>query len=310
MKHVIAIDIGGTNIKYALVRQDGAIVFESICKTRTETNGALYQLKTAIQASLDYVTRNNLKTVGIGIGVPSIVDDGVVLFANNLPEINNQNLKQIVEDSFCLPTFVDNDANLMGLGEFRYGKIGDASDIVFLTIGTGIGGALIINKQLWGGYRNKGTELGHMIIRYDGKPCSCGATGCLEAYASVTALIDDYNTELAKDNTSCLNTTKIDGKYIVAKYLEREALAVRVMENHFKYMATGIVGIINIFAPQRVILGGGISEAGDFYVDCITKLVMKQVMKETSEYVDIQSASLGNKAGFCGAAALVFENEQ
>ena len=310
MKNAIAIDIGGTNIKYALVDENGKILFESICpSTSSETDGAIGQLKRAIKEMLDYATVNDFEVSGIGIGVPSVVDDGVVLFANNLKEIDNKDLKKIIGEHFGIPVFVDNDANLMGLGESRYGNAKDATDVVFLTIGTGIGGTLIINGQLWGGYRNRGTELGHSIIMLDGKKCSCGASGCLEAYASVTALIEDYKEKLSKKNISFTPEAKINGKYIVSQYLKNEECAVEVMNNHFKYIAAGLVGIINFFAPQKIILGGGITESGDFYLENITRLTMPQAMNETSEFVSIEAASLGNKAGFCGAAALVFDNE-
>ena len=310
MKNAIAIDIGGTNIKYALVDENGKILFESICPTiSSETDGAIEQLKRAVKEMLDYAASNKLEVSGIGIGVPSVVDDGVVLFANNLKEIDNKNLKEIIGECFNIPVFVDNDANLMGLGESRYGKAKDASDVVFLTIGTGIGGTLIINGQLWGGYRNRGTELGHSIIKFDGKKCSCGAAGCLEAYASVTALIEDYKKVLSKNNITVVSDAIIDGKYIVCQYLKNEEYAIEVMNNHFRYLAAGLVGIINFFAPQKVILGGGITESGDFYIENITRLTMQQVMKETSSYVSIEAASLGNKAGFLGAAALVFDNK-
>ena len=310
MKNAIAIDIGGTNIKYAIVDESGKILFESICPTKSpEADDAIEQLKRAVKEMLDYAAGNNFEVSGIGIGVPSVVDDGVVLFANNLKEIDNKNLKTIIGECFNIPVFVDNDANLMGLGESRFGKSKDASDVVFLTIGTGIGGTLIINGQLWGGYRNRGTELGHSIIKFDGKVCSCGAHGCLEAYASVTALIEDYKQKLSEKNITVAQDAIIDGRYIVSQYLKKEECAVEVMNNHYKYMAAGLVGIINFFAPQKVILGGGITESGDFYIENITRLTMQQVMKETSEYVSIEAASLGNKAGFLGAAALVFDNK-
>ena len=309
MKNAIAIDIGGTNIKYALVAENGEILFESIRPTKSsEADGSVEQLKRAVKEMLDYATANKFKVSGIGIGVPSVVDNGVVLFANNLKELDNKNLKEIIGEHFGFPVFVDNDANLMGLGEARYGNAKDASDVVFLTIGTGIGGTLIINGQLWGGYRNRGTELGHSIIKFDGKECSCGASGCLEAYASVTALIDDYKEQLSEHNISVMPETIIDGKYIVSQYLKNEEYAVEVMNNHFRYIAIGLVGIINFFAPQKVILGGGITESGDFYIENITRLTMQQAMKETSEFVSIEAATLGNKAGFYGAAALVFDN--
>ena len=309
MKNAIAIDIGGTNIKYALVEESGKILYESICpSTSSEADGAVGQLKKAVKEMLNYAAGNNLDVSGIGIGVPSVVDDGVVLFANNLKEIDNKNLKKIIGEHFGIPVFVDNDANLMGLGESRYGNAKDSTDVVFLTIGTGIGGTLIINGQLWGGYRNRGTELGHSIICLDGKKCSCGALGCLEAYASVTALIEDYKEKLTENNIEVAPDTIINGKYIVTQYLKNEECAVEVMNNHFKYIAAGLVGIINFFAPQKVILGGGITESGDFYIENITRLTMPQAMNETSEFVSIEAASLGNKAGFLGAAALVFDN--
>ena len=307
MKNAIAIDIGGTNIKYALVDESGNILFESLRPT-TEEGGAIEQLKSAVKELLDYATCNSLEILGIGIGVPSVVDDGVVLFANNLKEIDNKNLKEIIGKHFNIPVFVDNDANLMGLGESRFGKSKDATDVVFLTIGTGIGGTLIINGKLWGGYRNRGTELGHSIIRFDGKECSCGAYGCLEAYASVTALIEDYKEKLSENKVVISPDMVIDGKYIVSQYLKNEEYAIEVMNNHFKYIATGLVGIINFFAPQKVILGGGITESGDFYIENISRLTMQQAMKEASEFVSIEAASLGNKAGFYGAAALVFDS--
>jgi len=308
MKNAIAIDIGGTNIKYALVDETGKISLESVCSSKSdESNTTLEQLKAAIKELLAYASHNNLEVAGIGIGVPSVVDDGLVLFANNLKEIDNINLKDVIGEEFNIPVFVDNDANLMGLGETRYGKAKDVTDVVFLTIGTGIGGTLIINGRLWGGYRNRGTELGHIIINCDGKSCSCGASGCLEAYASVTALIEDYKELLSNNNIIISPDTIIDGRYIVSQYMKNEEYAVEAMNAHFKYMAAGIAGMINIFAPQKVILGGGITESGDFYIENISRLTMQQVMKETSCYVSIEAASLGNKAGFYGAAALVFK---
>ncbi len=300
MKHAIAIDIGGTAIKYALVTETGDIVKES--KAVSKEGSFSETLKTIILDLINDSKAANLNLVGIGIGVPSIVDDSVVLFANNFPDLNNRNIKKMVAEYTSLPVWVDNDANLMGLGEIRYGKFQNLSDVVFLTIGTGIGGALFINGQLYGGYRNRGTELGHFIINFEGKPCSCGTNGCLEAYASVTALIEDY--KMASGDYS----ERIDGKYIIDRYMEGDENAATVMNNHFKYMAIGIAGLINIFAPQKVIVGGGITESGDFYMENIRELLPQFVMRETSEFTTIDRASLGNKAGFLGAAAAVFGN--
>jgi len=306
MEYVVAIDIGGTNIKYALVDRLGKIVYESLKPARqvNEGFGLITCLKNIITEVSDYAYSSKLPVIGIGIGVPSIVDNGVVLFANNIPELDHQNLKQIIEDFVHLPVFVDNDANLMGLGEVKYGETKNISDAVFLTVGTGIGGALILNGKLYNGYRDRGAELGHLIINSEGRICSCGASGCLEAYASINVLIAEYQ-HLRSPKQRHLST-EIDGKYIVARYKENQWEAVAAMENHFRYMATGIVSLINIFAPQQVIIGGGISESGDYYINNIRQLVNASVMKETSCFTTIVRASLGNKAGFLGASALVF----
>jgi glucokinase len=310
MKQAIAIDIGGTNIKYALVDQNGSIHFESLKPVKSEDDqlSILILLKKIIREVLEFAGANQIEIMGIGIGVPSVVDNGVVLFANNLTELNNINVAAIIKEEFGLPVFVDNDANLMGLGEVKFGGAGNISDAVFLTVGTGIGGALILNGQLYGGYRNRGTELGFIIVDTNKSPDTCGMDGSLEAMASVTALINDYKKLLTESNHYFDGT--IDGKYIITRYLEKEPHAITAMNKHFYFMAVGIASLINIFAPQKVIIGGGISEAGDFYCENIRALVSKMAMKETSEFTRIELASLGNKAGFLGAAALIFNNSQ
>ena len=165
MKYAIALDIGGTSIKYTLVNQNGDILYESSETTQSKENPRPLSdiIKSIVRKMTDYARSRDWGIYGIGIGVPSVVDKGVVLFANNLPELDNQQLDLALAE-FNLPVFIDNDANLMGLGEVIYGAAKGLSDIVFLTVGTGIGGALFLNGRLYGGYRNRGTELGHLII--------------------------------------------------------------------------------------------------------------------------------------------------
>lgn len=161
MKYAIALDIGGTSIKYTLVNQNGDILYESSETTQSKENPRPLSdtIKSIVRKMTDYARSRDWGIYGIGIGVPSVVDNGVVLFANNLPELDNQQLDLALAE-FNLPVFIDNDANLMGLGEVIYGAAKGLSDIVFLTVGTGIGGALFLNGRLYGGYRNRGTELG------------------------------------------------------------------------------------------------------------------------------------------------------
>ena len=204
--------------------------------------------------------------------------------------------------------YVENDANLLGLAEVRYGEGKNREDVVFLTIGTGVGGAMIVDGRLYGGHRNRGAELGHIIVEQNGEKCPCGAKGCLEAHASVLALIRDYKKNLPKRIFN--NSKNIDGKYIVKKYLEKDPFAIKAMNKHFDYLASGIASYINIFSPQEVIIGGGLSDSGEFYIEKLKQKALKLAMKETSVFTEIKHASLGNKAGFMGASALVFDKVQ
>jgi glucokinase len=309
MSNAIGIDLGGTNIKYGIVDRDGNILYESMMPTGSDPVNprVLDNLKKTIAEMRHIASSNGLKIEGIGIGAPGIIDEGIVTAcAGNLPEMEGMPLGRLLEEYAQIPVVVDNDANLMGLAETRFGAAKGMIDTVFLTIGTGVGGALVLNGKLYSGHRNRGTEMGHIRVAFPGNPCSCGGTGCLEAHASVTALIEEYKQLLTGRESPA--GTSVDGKFIVSRFHENEKAAVLAMNRHFEYLASAIAGLINIFSPQQVIIGGGITEAGDFYVHAIRQRALRMAMKETSVHTRIEPALLGNKAGFLGAAALVFDN--
>ncbi|HMI64195.1 MAG TPA: ROK family protein, partial [Puia sp.] len=244
---------------------------------------------------------------GIGIGVPAIIDEGLVTACTaNLPEMEGMPLGSRLATQSGMRVSVGNDANLMGLAEWKFGAARNCTDAIFLTIGTGIGGAMLVNGKLYAGYRNRGAELGHIIVETDGRSCGCGGKGCLEAYASIKALIEDYKSNLPEQEKDRLEMeTVITGSLIISRYLESQPAAVLAMRHHFDYLTAGIAGLINIFSPQKLIIGGGISDAGDFYIQQIREQAMNRAMKETSLNTIVELAQLGNKAGFLGAAALV-----
>ena len=303
--HAIGIDLGGTFIKYALVSQSGEILFEGKLPvggdaTREDT---LDTIEESIQKVVDEAAKKEIQLKGIGIGSPGVIDNGVVLGgADNLDRWENIELGKIYSEKFIMPVFADNDANVMGLGEVAFGAAKDCSDVIFITVGTGIGGAIVINGQLYGGYKNRGGELGHLTIQHNGIDCSCGGRGCLEAYASTSALIQQYADKTGQD------VNKIDGRYIIQKFKENEPEAIACLKAHTDYLGHGIAGFINTFAPQKVVIGGGISEAGQFYIDMIKESAFKYAMPDCSTNTDIVAASLGNNAGCLGAASLVFNN--
>lgn len=305
LRHAVGIDLGGTFVKYALVREDGQILSDGKLPvggkaTREDTLDAI---KSSIQKALEKASENALEVAGIGIGSPGIVCDGIVHGgADNLDRWENINLREIYSKEFNLPVFADNDANVMGLGEVMFGAAKDATDAIFITVGTGIGGAIVANGELYGGYKNRGTEMGHVTIDHKGIACNCGGRGCLEAYASTSALIQQYA------DVTGLDANVVDGHFIVEKFKNNEAVAVKCMQEHTDYLGHGIAGFINTFSPQKVVVGGGISEAGQFYIDMIKTSALSYAMPDCAVNTDVVAATLGNNAGCLGAASLVFKN--
>ena len=177
--------------------------------------------------------------------------------------------------------------------------------MVFLTVGTGISGAVIIDGKLFNGYANRGTELGHVPLIANGERCACGAIGCLEHYASTSALVRHFST-LAKERNLSFDM-EINGELIVRLYHENFPMAVECMSEHFYYLGRGIAGFVNIFSPQRIVLGGGVTESGIFYLEKIREVVREHVIADCALNTEIVAASLGNKAGFIGAASLILK---
>lgn len=309
MKLAIGIDLGGTLIKYALVNEKGKILFYNTHSTDANISRekVIRNLESCANDALAIAKLKNMHVLGIGVGIPGVVDKGMVKGgAENLPDWENLHFEDLFRRKIGLPVCIENDANLMGLAEVRYGSCIGIKDAVFLTIGTGVGGAMILNGMLYSGYRNRGSELGHIIVEMNGEKCSCGTNGCLQAHASTFALIRDYKNLLQKKKKNI--PLKIDGEFIVQQYHLNDQIAVAVMNRHFDYLAVGVASFINIFSPQKIVIGGGISESGDFYVENVRSRALKIAMKETSVFTHIEKAILGNKAGVLGAAALVFDH--
>lgn len=303
-KYAVGIDLGGTMIKYAIVSSDGEIVFENTCPTPVN-GGAGSVIDALARAVADCVSKarsEGLKLEGVGIGTPGVVSsDGrrVIGGAENIPGWENIDIASGIEKEFRLPVVATNDANAMAYGEFCFGASRDATDVVFITVGTGIGGAVLINGSLWRGYESRGMELGHITVKADGDKCACGGYGCLEHYASTIALIRRYLD---------LSGEEVDGRILVQRYLDGDRLAIQAFGEHWMYLGHGIASIINIFAPQYVVVGGGISEAGDFYMENLRREAYSRAMDVCSFGTKIIAAELGNKAGCLGAGRLAIDH--
>lgn len=310
--YAIGIDLGGTSVKYALIDNEGVFHFQGKLPSKADVSAeaVIGQLVAASKETMASAQQLGVAVEGIGIGTPGIVDETnriVLGGAENIKGWENLNLADRIEAETGLPVQMGNDANLMGLGETMYGAGQGARNVVFLTIGTGIGGAVVIDGKPFNGFANRGTELGHVPLIANGEPCACGSVGCLEHYASTSALVRRFSKRASESGISFPNE-EINGELIVRLYKEGDKLATESLEEHCDFLGHGIAGFINIFSPQRIVIGGGLSEAGDFYIQKVSEKAHRYAMADCAVNTRIMAASLGNKAGSIGAASLVFSH--
>lgn len=308
-RYAVGIDLGGTAVKYALVASTGAVIFNGKLPSRASEGAEAVkeQLLRAAAACTAAARDRGLTIEGIGVGTPGVVSpEGVVIGgAENIPGWEQIDLAGLIGAAEGVAVRVENDANLMALAETFFGAAKGSRDVVFLTIGTGIGGGVLIDGRLIGGYDNRGTELGHITVKYDGEACACGSVGCLEHYASTTALVRRYGERCAERGVPA---AAHDGEALVRLYKSGDVMATEALEEHWEILSFGIASLIHIFAPQRVVIGGGISEAGAFYIDALRNRVSRRAMSVCGAHTQLVAAALGNRAGCLGAAGL-FLNE-
>lgn len=308
--YAIGIDLGGTSIKYALISNEGEFLFQGKLPSLADISAeaVIEQLIKAINEVKAFATEQRYNIEGIGIGTPGIVDETnriVLGGAENIKGWEKLHLADTIEKATGLPTLLGNDANLMGLGETMYGAGQGATHVVFLTVGTGIGGAVVIDGKLFNGFANRGTELGHVPLIANGEACACGSVGCLEHYASTSALVRRF-TQRSTEAGIQYPGKEINGELIVHLYKEGNKLATECLEEHCDYLGHGIAGFINIFSPQRIVIGGGLSEAGNFYIEKVSRQAHCYAIPDCAVNTEIIAARLGNKAGSIGAAGLIF----
>lgn len=306
----IGIDLGGTSIKYALIDDEGVFHYQGKLPSKAEVSAeaVIGQLITAVNEVKSFAAGEHVEISGIGIGTPGIVDatNRIVLGgAENIQGWENLPLADRIEAGTGLPVLLGNDANLMGLGETMYGAGRGATHVVFLTVGTGIGGAVVIDGKLFNGFANRGTELGHVPLIANGEPCACGSVGCLEHYASTSALVRRFEKRIA-DAGIVYSNEEVNGELIVRLYKEGDKMATECLDEHCDFLGHGIAGFINIFSPQRIVIGGGLSEAGDFYIQKVSEKAHRYAIADCAVNTEIMAASLGNRAGCIGAASLVY----
>jgi len=304
--YAIGIDIGGTSIKHGICSSDGRLLKQDAESTHSEApkEVILKNIISLILRNLDYSRQKGITISAVGVGTPGSVDIERGFLMGSTPNFKHWRdvaIADSIRKHINLPVFVDNDANLMAFGEFTFGAGKEKKDVICLTLGTGIGGGIIIDGEIYRGSYYAGAELGHMSIDYQGIPCNCGGQGCLERYASATALIEDYN----KENPH----HPVNGTKEIFLLLDKGDLsAQKVIKRFVEYLAAGVANIINIFNPEMIIIGGGVSKAGKKFIDDIKVVCRKRAMPVSSKNVEIVGATLGNDAGMMGAAAFAIKS--
>ena len=308
---ILGIDIGGTSIKGGLVYRFGQVdkLFSlPIDKSLSQEE----QVKALIIIIKE--TYKDDEFEGIGLGIPGAIDNtlGVVMYSNNLKWENLEIGKMLKRAFPGKKVAMTNDANAAALGEAKFGSAKNEQNVVMLTLGTGIGGGIIINGKLYEGNHGRGAELGHQVIVLDGILCSCGRKGCFEQYASATALIRQAK-EAIKENPECKlalsakNGDEVNGKLIFETAKAGCSTAQKVVDNYVKYLCEGLINICNVFRPSSIVLSGGIANQGDYLINKVVAYLEKEHYGYLPEFkVDIKVASLGYNSGIIGAASLLY----
>lgn len=312
-KYSIGIDLGGTKILIGLVEKESGKVVSHIKKKTKKEKGPeniVRKMVEGVEELLEESGKSSTEISSIGIGSAGQIDrkNGIIIGAPNL-DCYNLNLKEILQDKFNIPVFVGNDVEVATIGEQKFGAGKGCADFVCVFVGTGIGSAIVKNGHIIYGATGTAGELGHIIVDLNGRPCACGAHGCLEAYASRSAIETRIEGALKKGRKSCISEYLEEGKAItssmIRKSIEREdELVTQCVSEASEYLSGGLASVINLINPELIILGGGLIEAVDYFYKQTIKKAKSKSLPVPAEKIRFSKTILGDYSGVIGAALL------
>ena len=305
-KYVVGVDLGGTKIYTALVDLEGNIIKEKTVETLAQEGekAVLGRLIETISYVIDGTDKSLIKSIGIGSPGPLDVKNGIIIESANLPFKNFEIVKNIRE-TYDLPTYLDNDANVATLGEFMFGAGKGTENMVFITASTGIGGGAVLNGKLFRVATGNALEIGHMTVSTEGPRCGCGNLGCAEALGSGTAIGKRAKEAvLSNVTTSLKNYDNVTSKEVFKEAANGDRVAKNILKTSLTYLGIAVANTITNFDPEKVVIGGGVVNGGDIVIDTIRNVVEERCMAAFVENCAIEKAVLGGKAGVLGAAAL------
>jgi len=316
---VLAIDLGGTKIFTALISNKGQVMAREYCLTLAdeEPQSVINRILSAIDHLLNQrnIDSSQLDSISIAAAGAIDFDKGLVTSSPHLPGWHDVPLRDMVKEKYKVNTFLINDASAAALGEHHFGAGRGVNNLILLTVGTGIGGGIIINGRLYSGASGSAGEIGHITIDVNGPRCSCGNTGCLETLVSGTAVAKEAIRRIRQGEGSSL-TEIVDGKIenITAEKVSLAAqggdsLASEVILKAATYLGVGIVNLVNIFNPEIIIIGGRMAKMGDLLLNPARQVVRERAFRLPAQAVQIVPAQLGDDAGVLGAAVFAFQQE-
>lgn len=300
MKNIACFDIGGTFIKYALINEFGKLRFKG--KVPTPQIDAQNEIENIISEKTAEFQRN-ASVSGIGVSSCGLIDyeEGTILYAANIKGYSGMRIQEKIKKSTGLPVTVENDVRSACIGEMWQGSAKDDKDIVLLTIGTGIGSAIVINGEMIRGSAGLAGELGHMMIVQNGRECRCGQKGCFESYASTSALLRTYQEEAEKHH---LIIADLSGEALMEQVQHQAPLATKVYNDFLSYLVTGLLNITYLLNPKMIIIGGGIASQGERFINEIRSLYEKRIMSIYQQKTALAAPMLQNNAGLYGVCKL------
>lgn len=310
-KYVVGVDLGGTKIYTALVDLEGNIIKEKAVETLSfeGENAVMGRIIDTINYVIDGSEKNLIKSIGIGSPGPLDVKNGVIIENSNLP-FKNFEIVKTIRETYDLPTYLDNDANVATLGEFMFGAGKGTENMVFITASTGIGGGAVINGKLFRGTTGNALEIGHTIVANEGPRCGCGNIGCAEALGSGTAIGKRAKEAVATNvETSLKNYENVTSKEVFKEAANGDRVAKNILETSLNYLGIAVANTITNFDPEKVVIGGGVINGGSIVLDTIRRVVGERALKTFVDSCTVEKAVLGGKAGVLGAAALAITEQ-
>ena len=314
-RYSVGVDLGGTNITIALVDMKGKIKNKVKISTQIDKNPN-FVMKTIIENIKLIIKDIPLKQIiGIGVGAAGQIDHarGIIQFSPNLHWRNVPIVREI-KKKINLPVSLDNDANVACFGEFLFGAGRGAKHIICVTLGTGVGGGIIIDGKIYRGANGSAGEIGHITVHANGRKCNCGNHGCMEAYVGAPHIKERAIEKIKSGRHSIVvklvngSLAKITPKILEEAALYKDRLALEIWEETGRYLGIGIASLINIFNPEKIVIGGGVANAGKFIFDPLCRTIQERALPIASQDTKVVRAKLGEEAGVIGAAMLVSYN--